>query len=84
MDYIELLDHADAVKIFANRYLKDSSGNLLTITDNVNSICARRRIVITSQGRMGLVPEYTRVDDQIFLSKGGNFPFVLRARGKGI
>lgn len=40
-----------------------------------------RRFFITRTGGMGLGPPQTRVNDQIFLLDGGDYPFLLRPAG---
>ncbi|KAL7898336.1 heterokaryon incompatibility domain-containing protein [Trichoderma sp. TUCIM 5745] len=42
----------------------------------------KRRFATTRKGYFALVPEKSAVGDTIAILKGGNYPFVLRARGQ--
>jgi hypothetical protein len=47
---------------------------------HLNQACAARRVCLTHEGLLGLVPDDAEIDDEVAIFLGGPIPFVLRKR----
>jgi len=79
-------DNVDAVLVKRNLTKKDTEKLLLeqaTFFEELGRIMSQRRLCTLQEGLIGAVPLSTEIGDQIFVLKGGNVPFVLRATEEG-
>lgn len=56
---------------------------IASIRHEIELACYGRRIIVTTNGMMGLAAPRTRVGDKIIWLYGGRFPFIVRQRGDG-
>ncbi|KAJ5056212.1 hypothetical protein J3E74DRAFT_294561 [Bipolaris maydis] len=64
-----------------NPYLMPGSANPVGLYKNQALVaCRDRRIAVTEQGYLGLVPACSQIGDELYLLGGATVPFVLRQK----
>ena len=77
IDLLDLLDSKmDVENVMKQHFLADAVlGELYTVLERT---CRRRKVVVTCDGKTGLVPQSTQKEDSLFVLQGSDVPFVLR------